>query len=473
MTSENELSEREIEILRLVATGVGNKEIALKLAISPNTVKVHLRNVFAKIGASSRTEAAFIAVRMGLLEQSAADPEPEPEPESKPEEAPPSGLAVSEVPSSAPLTVETIEIRPPLPARRAIPAWFWIAGASVLLILLVWSGLALTHTGPFALPTQAATLTASPTVLPIMPQPTASRWSEISALPAGRSSMAAAVYEGAIYVIAGQTQEGVTGAVVRYRPSPGGWETLAEKPTPVSDVRGVVLGERIFVPGGKDRGGKPVNTFEAYSPRINQWSSLAPLPAALSGYALAGYEGRLYLFGGWDGAAYSAAVYQYDPVANTWKTLSPLPTPRAFAIAALVESKIYVVGGFDGQQALRDVLVYFPQRDLSGDHPWENRAPLPEGRYGMGSASLANYIYLVGGVNGPQSSAALASIQYHTLGDRWATFGTPPSPVGLNPAVIALDTRLHVLGGLVSGAPLANQQTYQALYTINLPSVQE
>lgn len=473
MTSENELSEREIEILRLVATGVGNKEIALKLAISPNTVKVHLRNVFAKIGASSRTEAAFIAVRMGVVEQIAAAPEPEPEPEAEPEEAPPSDLALSAVPSSAPITVETIEIHSALPARRTIPAWFWIAGASVLLILLVWGGLALTHTGPFALPTPAAAITASPTALPIMPQPTASRWSEISALPSGRSGMAAVVYEGAIYVIAGQTQDGVTGAVVRYRSSPGGWETLAEKPTPVSDVRGVVLGERIFVPGGKDRGGKPVNSFEAYSPRINQWITLAPLPAALSGYALAGYEGRLYLFGGWDGVAYSAAVYSYDPAANTWKTLSPLPTPRAFAIAALVESKIYVMGGFDGQQALRDVLVYFPQRDLSSDHAWENRAPLPEGRYGMGAASLANYVYLVGGVSSPQSSAALASLQYHTLGDRWATFGPPPSPAGMTPAVIALDTRLHVLGGLVSGAPLAHQQTYQALYTINLPSVQE
>jgi N-acetylneuraminic acid mutarotase len=235
----------------------------------------------------------------------------------------------------------------------------------------------------------------------------------------------------------------------------------------------VVLGERIFVPGGKGASGKPVNTFEAYSPRINQWSSLAPLPVTLSGYALAAYEGRLYLFGGWDGTTYSAAVYQYDPAANTWKTLSPLPTPRAFAIAALVESKIYVVGGFDGQQALRDVLVYFPQRDLSGDHPWENRAPLPEGRYGMGSTSLANYVYLVGGVSSPQSSATLSSLQYHTLGDGWVMFGPPPSPVGMNPAVIALDTRLHVLGGLVSGAPVANQQTYQAIYTINLPSIQE
>ena len=51
MASDVELSDREKEILKLVATGVSNKEIAYQLGISPNTVKVHLRNVFTKIGA--------------------------------------------------------------------------------------------------------------------------------------------------------------------------------------------------------------------------------------------------------------------------------------------------------------------------------------------------------------------------------------------------------------------------------------
>ncbi len=67
MPENNGLSDREIEILRLVATGASNKEIASQLFISTNTVKVHLRNIFAKIGVELRTEAAMYVVNHGLL----------------------------------------------------------------------------------------------------------------------------------------------------------------------------------------------------------------------------------------------------------------------------------------------------------------------------------------------------------------------------------------------------------------------
>jgi DNA-binding CsgD family transcriptional regulator len=467
MASETELSEREIEILRLVATGVSNKEIAVKLAISPNTVKVHLRNVFAKIGAASRTEAAFTAVRMGLVENSPILESTEVQLEEPPDPA--QMLAV--LPDKLPENPQNAQhwLRRPAGSRQ----WLVWVGLGILLLALVVTGsLALARSGPFA-PLPTATIQPSPTAV-ILPQASGpSRWSEVSSLPAGRSGMAAAVYEGALYVIGGETAQGTTSAVLRYRASPGGWETLAEKPTPVSDVQAVVVGERIFVPGGKDAGGKAVKTFEVYLPRLNKWEQLAPLPAALSGYALAASEGRLYLFGGWDGDVYSAAVYSYDPAANTWQMRTALPSARAFAAAVLVEGRIYIAGGFDGQQSLRTVLVYFPGRDQGGDHPWEERAPLSEGRYGMGATTLANYFYLVGGINDTNKAGGLPPVQYHTLSDRWTAFEVPPTPVGVRPAVLALDTRLYVLGGLGTAGPQASHQTYQAIYTIMLPAVQE
>ena len=62
------LSERELEIIALVAEGLTNREIAVRLFLSPNTVKVHLRNIFTKTGVSSRTELSMLAVQEGWVE---------------------------------------------------------------------------------------------------------------------------------------------------------------------------------------------------------------------------------------------------------------------------------------------------------------------------------------------------------------------------------------------------------------------
>lgn len=61
------LSEREVEVLRLVADGLSNKEIARHLDVSVSTVKVTLQSVLEKLSASDRTQAAVKALRQGLL----------------------------------------------------------------------------------------------------------------------------------------------------------------------------------------------------------------------------------------------------------------------------------------------------------------------------------------------------------------------------------------------------------------------
>ncbi len=70
---ENPLSKREQEILELVARGLTNQEIARDLVITLNTVKVHLRNIFAKLDANSRTEAIVKAAQAGWIVVSGVD----------------------------------------------------------------------------------------------------------------------------------------------------------------------------------------------------------------------------------------------------------------------------------------------------------------------------------------------------------------------------------------------------------------
>jgi DNA-binding NarL/FixJ family response regulator len=65
--SEDNLSEREIEVLSRVANGDRNREIGKKLFISEETVKAHLKHILSKLGAKDRTHAVTIAARRGFL----------------------------------------------------------------------------------------------------------------------------------------------------------------------------------------------------------------------------------------------------------------------------------------------------------------------------------------------------------------------------------------------------------------------
>jgi NarL family two-component system response regulator YdfI len=63
----DELTTREVEVLRMMADGLGNKQIASHLGISDHTVKFHISSILDKLGASSRTEAVTLGIRMGLI----------------------------------------------------------------------------------------------------------------------------------------------------------------------------------------------------------------------------------------------------------------------------------------------------------------------------------------------------------------------------------------------------------------------
>ncbi|HEU5098929.1 MAG TPA: response regulator transcription factor [Roseiflexaceae bacterium] len=65
--SPEALTEREIDVLRLLAQGQANKQIAGSLRIGEKTVKTHVSNILAKLGVPSRTQAALYAVRIGLV----------------------------------------------------------------------------------------------------------------------------------------------------------------------------------------------------------------------------------------------------------------------------------------------------------------------------------------------------------------------------------------------------------------------
>jgi two-component system, NarL family, response regulator LiaR len=71
--SPEELTERETAVLRLLAQGQSNKQIARNLQIGEKTVKTHVSNILSKLGVQSRTQATLYAIRIGLVSASPAD----------------------------------------------------------------------------------------------------------------------------------------------------------------------------------------------------------------------------------------------------------------------------------------------------------------------------------------------------------------------------------------------------------------
>jgi DNA-binding NarL/FixJ family response regulator len=66
--TDEELTPREIEVVRLIAAGNANKGIAARLSIAEDTVKCHVTNILAKLGGNDRTHAVTIAIKRGIIE---------------------------------------------------------------------------------------------------------------------------------------------------------------------------------------------------------------------------------------------------------------------------------------------------------------------------------------------------------------------------------------------------------------------
>lgn len=67
--ADDALTEREVQVLRRVATGTANKTIAAELSVSEATIKAHMKNILSKLGANDRTHAVTIAVQRGFIER--------------------------------------------------------------------------------------------------------------------------------------------------------------------------------------------------------------------------------------------------------------------------------------------------------------------------------------------------------------------------------------------------------------------
>lgn len=442
MSDEVILTRRELEILSLLAEGLSNDEIAGRLIISPNTVKVHLRNIFEKMGVQSRTEATIEAVRRGWIAVPGFEPAP-----------------AGEAPTPAP--------PPALPAWSPMaPAWGpWqtvglVMALTAALLVALWPSRSLPLPGapPSGFTSERGTAAATPA-----PRAEVPRWTQRAAMFTPRGRAAGGQVDGRLYVVGGENAAGDSDVVEVYDPAFDSWRQLKPRPAAARAASAAGLGQYLYVAGGcAGDGANPavLDRVDRYDPAADAWTAMAPLPAPRCGLALAANNNRLFAIGGWDGKQTTATVFAYDPVANRWQTVAPLPAPRAFAAAAFLRDHIYLLGGRDDEQQQDEMWVYDPAKD-----EWSAAPSLPEARAGLAAAAEGTSIYAFGGGEGEQPGL---HERFDLITQAWSTIDAPRSGPWRAAVAAMIGPNLHIVGGW-AGDFLSAQDAYQASYLQFLP----
>jgi DNA-binding CsgD family transcriptional regulator len=507
------LSERELELLRLVATGASNKEIADKLFISVNTVKVHLRNIYGKIGATSRTEATLWAIQAG--HQSTLGPTA-PAISAVVAVVPPPALAVVVSPSSpvAPVAAEVETSSPvavaPVDAQAETPS-----PAAVVPIAAEAMSCPLTLKSPYrrsltrscrATPSDEEVPVVVPLALPVAAvapakhpqrrqwivfglvlgallvagvwwlrpglfviQPAAvttiesaqRRWETLASLPKAGGYWASIGYADQIYVLGGSNVE-PQADFARYDSQNNTWATLPDKPTAVTAVRLAVVGGKVFVPGGNTASGTPTDVVEVFDIAKGTWGRGPTLPLPLSDYALAAFEGTLYLFGGWDGQEYLNSTYSLAPGAQRWQKEQPMPTVRRGAVAVVSAEAIWVLGGENQAGYSQAAEAYQPNQSKS----WQLLPDLSETVRLSGAAGFTKFIF----VWGDDEAQHPVFMEFAKLDNKWETLELPSTALS-GAAMVGLNNDIHLLGGRQTAGWSDLHQRYQAIFVSSLPII--
>jgi DNA-binding CsgD family transcriptional regulator len=477
------LTDRELDVLGCIANGASNRETALQLSISPNTVKVHTRNIYTKLGVSSRTEATTAALQLGLLTMPGIEIGPETGDRGPVEESEP-GRSRSQrddlTADGGPQTAERPEAgrslvqHDDLAGNEAVPQaetrnprllWL-VAGAGVVLVVVIaivfW---VLRDEGSaVASPAGTTAVTGSPTFIET-PIPD-SNWSISRDLPQPRAHMASAIVGLNLYQIGGQTADGVSNEVEIYRLDERLWSSGAPKLTPVTEAGAVELAGEIFVLGGRLASGELTGVVEAYSPLNDGWRPVTSLPAPTAGGLALANDNFIYYFGGLNGDTPIANSYRYDQAGQTWETLPPMPQPRAGSTGGVIMGQLYVIGGTDGEQALASCDRFDP-----AEMAWSPCPEMTQPRVHAGAAVVLNKLYIFGGQDG---AADHYGEVYDPAAESWEPVNTPmlaehPGWAGMG--VVSVETKIYTLGGVDGEALLADNYVYTPLlYQFFIPA---
>lgn len=444
--TDNPLSEREMEVARLLATGASNAEIARDLVISPHTVKVHLRNIFEKLQVNSRTEASMLLVQRGWIVVPGAVVEAAPEPEPPP------------LPEPQPLNAA--------PAR--LPLWprIYLAGALALCVLLLLAP----YVG--ALMSDATDLLTNADQSPSAP-PAAQlepRWQVRTPLPQPLGRHALVNLAGQLVQLGGETATGAALDTVQFFDEQSSrWVALAPLPQPLANLAATTLGPTLYVAGGSRQAPAGVEApvlsdqLLRYEAGFDTWSVANKLPYAVAGAGLVADDTALYLIGGWDGQNMRDEIWRYAPGSQAgWELVGHLAKGRAFLGVAAVRGDLYITGGYDGEREV-DLLERFTP--ATGEV--QELGPMTTPRGGLALVYDDVALYAIGG----GWTGSMVNLERYDLAtNAWSNFPSPFQGEWRNLAAAGRDGHIYITGGW-AGDYLDSHLEFQSSFRALLPVI--
>lgn len=450
----NPLSEREMDVARLLAEGLSNGEIAHKLVLSPHTVKVHLRNIYGKLEVNSRTEATMSLVQQGWLVVE--------------------GVELAE---PAPIPAEPV-VPDPLPLARLSPTiapWQRIYLLTAVLICVLALGLptllAATTAQPLDLLSDRDRLTLGRPTVETLP-----RWEVRTPLPQARSRLSMVRLGNQLFALGGEAAGGEAVATVDlYDLAVNEWSAGVDLPTAAANSAAAVMGDRIFVAGGSatvsagqdgaDTPGQVLDSLWAYDSVTEQWAAVGVLPVPLAGANLVVLNESLYLVGGWDGVAFHDEIWRWTPGADPaeagdWAVIARMASPRAFMGSVGLNGLIYVVGGYDGKQELASAATL---DGSSGE--WVALPDLSVPRAGHALVYDGGAVVALGG---GLTQAILTHERLDPAIGLWSNFQSPLEGEWRHLAAAVKDGNIYLVGGW-SGDYLDLHMQYQSRFINFLP----
>ena len=431
------LSEREIDVLECVARGLSNKETAEALNISPYTVKTHLRNIYAKLGATSRTEASLVGMEKGII----VAPN-----QSQPVQATVVQPVIQETPTDNDGETAVVEDEPGIQRNSLFLAIGLIA---IIGLGVLWWFL----NGRF--------LFGSSTTFDEIPL--GNNWSVSTPLSQPHTHMATASVGQFIYQIGGENNAGVTDKVWVVDTNERTVDAGSPKPTAVSFTSAAVLYGEIYVVGGLGVDGNPTQVVEAYSPTNDGWLPIATLPEPLAGVVTIANEdaGTLYVLGGHNGETAVSTVYQYDLDQNSWTKLPDMDIPRANASGGLVNDQIIIVGGENATGNLPSCSQFNLEVET-----WTECADMKVARANAEAVSFISKLYVIGGELKAGEEQIVAEV-YDPTTDTWESIlgptqlGEYDSWHGLGVGLV--ETKIYATSGLLDDTPSSDTYIYSPL----------